>query len=67
MLQAHARSNSAEPQRIENITIKDAEKHLKNATFQPLICREINGYALSTCKVLRILVEPAARNNLIID
>jgi hypothetical protein len=63
MHQAHVpnHSNLTEPQRSENITIKNARNHLENATFQPLICREINGHTLSTCKVLRALVEHAVK------
>ena len=59
MHQAHVpnHSNLTEPQRSENSTITNTKKHLEHATFQSLLCREINGYTLSTCKVLRALVE----------
>ena len=63
MHQAHVpnHSNITEPQRSESVTLTNAKKHLENATFQSLICREINGYTLSTCKVLRALVEHAVK------
>ena len=63
MHQAHVpnHSNITEPQRSESVTLTNAKNHLENATFQPLICREINGYTLSTCEVLRALVEHAVK------
>ena len=63
MHQAHVpnHSNITEPQRSKSVTLTNAKNHLENATFQPLICREISGYALSPCKVLRALVEHAVK------